>query len=733
MATAYAPFRTQGPYMAAHDNYHDTDTPLPEINGFRLLRLISHGGMSSVFLGEQLALSREVAIKVMLPQALADEVSRRRFENEVRTIARLEHPNIVRIHELGRTREGLPYYTMPFLSRGHLGRRRFVDERGVTDEARVREIAHALLAALEYSHSRGVVHRDVKAENVLFDDAERPLLADFGIALRRGFGPRVTAAGLAVGSTAYMAPEQARGEDVDGRADLYSLGVVIWEMLTGGLPFQAADALSMAVMHAQDPIPKLPPALRHWQRFMNRALAKNPDQRFASTAEMRIAMDAVRPSRGFAMLSRFRGARSSDTQPVVPAVTADATNSETHATQAQRVDRRSSGTDAARAPAAPADAPTPRRRFRPAIAALVAAAAVAGAIALLGDDGRNDMFRAGTTSAPVVDAPADPTDAMLQPLPEAPLQGKLQLAREQLRQRKLTAPENGNAYSTTLEAWHIDSTDPQVTSLVGDVMNALSEELVRNVGEGNDTRALDYHRRASELARQTGNANSEAMQRLTARATQTLQARMENAVERYDRKAAERTAKLAAGLGLPGDVTARFAAQAKDIPQKGQPLPGDRLRGVLRDGERGPMAVARRPVTVADYRRFAEATRREPSLCRERASLLRVLAPKSWKSPGFSQSDGEAVVCVSMADAESFARWYGQQMGHRYRLPTAEESRQTSPEISGRDVSLWLRDCGNNCVQRLVGGNSWRSREAQRPLAANRGYDDVGFRLVRDL
>ena len=161
-------------------------------------------------------------------------------------------------------------------------------EMGYTgvDEARVIEILRALLSALRYAHAHGVVHRDVKAENVLFDDTESPLLADFGIALRRGFGPRVTAAGLAVGSTAYMAPEQARGEDVDGRADLYSLGVLAWEMLSGHLPYQAGDALSMAVMHAQDPIPKLPPRLRHWQRFMNRALAKHPGERFHDVAQM---------------------------------------------------------------------------------------------------------------------------------------------------------------------------------------------------------------------------------------------------------------------------------------------------------------------------------------------------------------------------------------------------------------------------------------------------------------
>ncbi|HSJ39453.1 MAG TPA: protein kinase, partial [Xanthobacteraceae bacterium] len=103
----------------------DADTAMPDIAGYRLSRVIGHGGMSTVYLGEQLSLEREVAIKVMMPEALADEVSRRRFENEARTIARLEHPHIVGIFEIGRTRDGLPYYAMPFLAHGHLGQRDF--------------------------------------------------------------------------------------------------------------------------------------------------------------------------------------------------------------------------------------------------------------------------------------------------------------------------------------------------------------------------------------------------------------------------------------------------------------------------------------------------------------------------------------------------------------------------------------------------------------------------------
>src|SRR5688572_5568203 len=473
---------------------NDNTSPLPEIAGYRLHKVINHGGMSTVYLGHQLALAREVAIKVMLPLALADEVSRRRFENEVRTIARLERPNIVTIHEVGRTRDGLPYYAMPFLPRGHLGQRDLSK-----DEPRAVEVALTLLSALDYAHSRGVVHRDVKAENVLFDDSGRPLLADFGIALRRGFGPRVTAAGLAVGSTAYMAPEQARGEDVDGRADLYSLGVLTWEMLTGHLPYQAGDALSMAVMHAQDPIPKLPASLRHWQRFMNRALAKGPLNRFQSVAHMREAVAAIEQHRVWPRLDAARDRVLSLTQ-------------------------------------------SPTKLWA---SLMLLAVAGLGTLWMTSRDGSDSFFRVGASAPAAAVIAPDPTDAMMAPLPEAPLQRALDDARRQITQRKLTAPEDGNAYSSALAAWHADSTNPEVHRVIGELTNALGEELARNLRGGNDTRARDYFTTATALGEQTGNGNSAEQRALRKTALVELQARMEKAVKRYDREAAQRVAALA--------------------------------------------------------------------------------------------------------------------------------------------------------------------------------------------
>ncbi|QOY61961.1 protein kinase [Lysobacter sp. H21R4] len=657
-------------------NYIDNDHALPVIRGYRLLRVLNRGGMSTVYLAEQIAPSREVAIKVMAGTALSDEVSRRRFENEVRTIARLEHPHVVRIHELGRTADGLPYYTMPYLARGHLGQRDFRREDGRADEPRIIDTVRTLLSALEYAHGRGVVHRDVKAENVLFGDTEQPLLADFGIALRRGFGPRVTATGLAVGSTAYMAPEQARGEDVDGRADLYSLGVLAWEMLTGHLPYEAGDALAMAVMHAQNPIPRLPAHLRHWQRFMNRALAKQPAQRFQDTAQM-LAMLAQVERRG-----RW------------PRIT----------TGRDRVLR-----TAARVPG---------RVWL--VAAVVAALAIGLPLA-----GKDKAAEDAEHAAEILAEEArreDPIPAMLQPLPEAPLQIALDKARQQIAQNRLTTPAEDNAFSSLMNAWASNPDDPAVLELIDTLTTALGESAVANLRAGRDEQAGGQIERIRLLGTETSSLESPAQRRLGSAIEKILEARIAKAAGRTDNSAAIAAAALAEPFGLAPETVRRLQARAAAVPTGSTP----------RSTAGAMVALATKPVSRDEYAAFADATARKPALCRERSSLLRMLAPRDWRGPGFDQDGSDPVLCVSLADAQAYAEWLSQQTGRSYRLPTAVESRSIAPQISGREVALWQLDCGEGCRERAVLGGSWRKQEARRMLDAGRGYDDVGFRLLRD-
>ena len=677
---------------------HDRDNALPghampEIAGYRLSRVVGNGGMSTVYLGEQVSLEREVAIKVMLPEALADEVSRRRFENEARTIARLEHPHIVGIFEIGRTRDGLPYYAMPFLSHGHLGQRTFDDDIG---PARVRHVLDALLAALDYAHARGVVHRDVKAENVLFDEAERPLLADFGIALRR-FGPRVTTAGMAVGSTAYMAPEQARGEDVDARADLYSVGVLAWEMLTGRLPYMAGDALSMAVMHAQDPIPKLPRHLRHWQPFFQKALAKSPSTRFRNSQQMREALDRVPRRSG---------------QPFTLAIT-----------RSRRL------VDSIRR--------WPKTAW---VAVVLIAAATTGLALRQGESGPASFFRSPAVAStsglpepgatPGVAVIGDQGNAMLRPLPGLSAEGLVAAAEQQLHAHNLTAPAGGNAYDSVLAAWKADPTHPRLAAVTSALFDAFGDEAEHRLRAGDDRRAIDYLQHASQLAAQTQQQDSVAMMRVRTRAAKAITARIDQASAKLDRPAAMRAIDSARALGLDAAMIATLTAQAERIPQAGTTLAGDGMH-LMRIGDK-MIAVSPRDVSRGEYAQFASATGRPPSLCRERASLLRILAPRSWQSPGYPQSPQHAVVCVSSSDADAYARWLGQRTGHRYRLPNASETRALPGGGGAKPVSEWLSECGADCRQRLSAGQSWRGTSGTKPLDATRGYDDVGFRLVRD-
>jgi serine/threonine protein kinase len=679
--------------MSATPIDHASDAALPEISGYKLLRVLGHGGMSTVYLGRQVSLARDVAIKVMLPEALADEVSRRRFENEARTIARLEHPHIVGIHEVGRTSDGLPYYAMPYLARGHLGQRDFTGD-GPDGHRRVRVVLQGLLAALDYAHGRGVVHRDVKAENVLFDEAGRPLLADFGIALRKGYGPRVTTAGLAVGSTAYMAPEQARGENVDSRVDLYSVGVLAWEMLTGKLPYMAGDALSMAVMHAQDPIPRLPRPLRHWQRFIDRALAKSPAQRFRTAALMRDALERV-PQRSGSPWSRT-GERVLD-----------------------------------------------RIGHWPKSAWVAVLLVLAGGSWLAASQwqpsGPDDFFRAlaadgglPTPNAQPGQSVVDITDSLLRPLPESPAEHWVSAAEQQLQQRKLTSPTGNNAYDSLLAAWQADAAHPRLPLAIGGLVDAFGEQADRLLRAGDDRQARDYLDRANRLATQTQQTGSAAMARLRNRIGKVLSARIDQAAAKYDRDAAMRVVDTAKASGLDAASVAALNKRAQAVPQAGDVIRDDPAGMRLVRVGSSMIAAAHSEVSRADYARFASATGRPASLCRERASLLRIVAPRSWKAPGFEQSPQQPVVCVSANDAEAYAHWLAQRSGQRYRLPTSAEARALPATGGAKPVAQWLADCSDSCRKHLAHGASWRGQSGARPLEANRGYDDVGFRLVRD-
>nr|MBP8097698.1 serine/threonine protein kinase [Arenimonas sp.] len=487
---------------------------MPDIPGYRVIRRIGKGGMSYVYLGVQVSLDRQVAIKVMSPEALKDEKSKQRFEQEAHTIAKLEHPCIVGVHEVGRTPQGLLYYVLPYLARGHLGQRDFT-----RDETRIIEVLRALLSALEYAHTRGIVHRDVKAENVLFDNADRPLLTDFGIALTRTDSNRITTAGLAIGSGGYMAPEQARGEVVDGRADLYSVGVLAYELLNGRVPYQCSDPLGLALMHAQDPIPRLPVERRHWQAFIDRSMAKSPDNRFRNAQQMLGALNQIAqrertvdlPNEPPAPLARPAASPILARSWLRPALFALAGTSLlamfavmfwSGAEKQPAAADFFTGRETASAEPVPDAPPTAMPATTPGLAPPAAAAPATPSAAAVAEDvapAPSTLAQAVAPAPPVVaeavpDAAANaaPTESkgssfskvktgvtvtLLEFDPAQPGARELQAARRQIKKNRLSTPPNDNAIDSLLAARHAGAPDSETFPLSDEVITGLGAAL----------------------------------------------------------------------------------------------------------------------------------------------------------------------------------------------------------------------------------------------------------------
>lgn len=252
-----------------------------QIPGYTLIKKINSGGMATVYLATQHSVGRTVALKIMKPSLDQDPEFHQRFQREATIIGQLSHPNIIPIYDIGR-HEKFNYISMEFLSKGSLDEK---IKQGITTEIALK-ITLGIAAALDHAHSKGYVHRDIKPENILFREDDSPVLTDFGIARTIKSKANMTQVGAVIGTPYYMSPEQAKGETSDGRSDLYSLGIVLYEMLTGSRPFQADSSLALGIKHIHEQAPKLPLHLFALQPIMDKLLTKKPEQRFQTATEL---------------------------------------------------------------------------------------------------------------------------------------------------------------------------------------------------------------------------------------------------------------------------------------------------------------------------------------------------------------------------------------------------------------------------------------------------------------
>ncbi len=260
-----------------------------EIPGYSIEREIGQGGMAKVYLAVQRKFGRLVAIKVVSAEFTTDPEFGKRFVREARIVAQLTHPNIVQVHDAG-MHDSLYFLVMEYLRGGDLNRRL---QRGMHMQA-VIAVVKDVARGLDHAHQKGYVHRDIKPENILFREDGSAVVSDFGIARVMNAGATITQHGTVVGTPQYMSPEQAAGRELDGRSDLYSLGVVFYRMLTGEVPYKAESAVAVGIRHLQDPIPRLPMHLSTFQPIVNRFLAKKPEARFQRGADVLLALDEVR-------------------------------------------------------------------------------------------------------------------------------------------------------------------------------------------------------------------------------------------------------------------------------------------------------------------------------------------------------------------------------------------------------------------------------------------------------
>lgn len=261
------------------------------VGPYMVLRLIGEGGYAWVFEARHPQDDVPVALKVLRPRFAADRELERRFRNEYEVASRLRHPNIIRILDIGRAGE-ITYFAMDRAPDTLADR---LDRDGPLPETGLVDLAKGIAAALACAHEAGIIHRDVKVGNILLTKGGRPVLTDFGIARALASYASATGVDMTIGTPHYIAPEQAQGRPLDGRTDLYALGVTLYKAATGSLPFRSTDWYDLARMHVEEapetPRRRRPDLSPRLERMILKLMAKHPDERYSTAEELVSELD----------------------------------------------------------------------------------------------------------------------------------------------------------------------------------------------------------------------------------------------------------------------------------------------------------------------------------------------------------------------------------------------------------------------------------------------------------
>ena len=689
-----------------------------DIPGYVIRREVGVGGMASVYLALQTSLDREVALKVMAPALAADPTFSKRFLQEARMLASLAHPNIVQVYDVGVTQAQLNYFSMQYLSGGDFAQR---VRLGMSEKDLVR-VLEGIANALGYAHHRGYVHRDVAPGNILFDVSDTPLLTDFGIARAFSQTARITSAGISVGTSHYMSPEQARGSDVDARSDLYGLGVLTWFGLTGKPPYEGADGFAVSYAHVFEPIPRLPPGKEHWQPLIDKALAKDPAERHQSAEEFIAALATIEPRSAPPALPK----QDAPTRVLQRDAVAAALRVGEAPTRIGILPSMEASTAQTKALEVASDSP---RSWLPwALAAIGIVLIGSVGYALLSGRSKDAPIRVAETTGiapnvvtpvaeptvaiatqitsttpesmvpqdPSVDgastsaddaSPVEPLDLASVPTVVDPVIQLVRQARADLAGQRLTNPPRLNAFERFSLALRIDPSSKAAKQGIVDTAKAYLELAEKSFASGNLAEFAGHLDKVEEVAgsiAEGADTVAEAKARRKREVDQWLAA-AKLASEGLDAPRARAAYEKVVAVDPKNSVARDGLGKVDRIGKPGYVF-NDQI-----DGRKGPdlvvvsngLAFARHETTRGEFaawwraagqRQFAG---KEPS-CRDRESIFRSSRKRDWKSADISQTDQHPVVCVSFAQAQAYVGWIATQSGKRYRLPTPSEWEQVA-------------------------------------------------------
>lgn len=295
---------TPRPFSIEHITTTQAKNEPPDLANeqYKILELIGQGGMGSVYRAQDIKLLKDVAIKLIRPELATDQTALKRFYQECAALSQLNHPNIVAVYAIHATAGGAPYLVMAYINGESLGSA--IKNLGKMDASRALSIFSDIGEALQYAHSRGVIHRDLKPNNILLDPAGSAKVVDFGIAKVAGKGSGETVTGLTqmgdmFGTPAYMSPEQCEGEPLDVRSDIYSFGCVMYETLSGSPPFSEANPFKLMTKHVNEKAPSLEPLgiNRSVSKIVAKCLEKKPESRYQTVDELMQDLNLVRNSK----------------------------------------------------------------------------------------------------------------------------------------------------------------------------------------------------------------------------------------------------------------------------------------------------------------------------------------------------------------------------------------------------------------------------------------------------